>query len=135
MVPTDIQSPGERRCDGEAFNISNGDFHRWEHLWPRLAEFVHFPFAPPLRLPLTLFMSDKEPLWRRIVQKYNLLEYSFQDVASWPFAEAIFNIEYDVMSDTTKARRFGFHEVVDTEAMLVRLMKDFQQRRFIPAFE
>lgn len=123
------------RCDGEAFNITNGDFHRWEHLWPRLAEFFHLPFAPPLRLPLTQFMLDKESLWRSIVQKYNLLEYSFQDAASWPFAEAIFNIEYDVMSDTTKARRFGFHEVVDTEAMLVRLMKDFQQRRFIPEFE
>ncbi|MBA4019405.1 MAG: hypothetical protein C0483_19745 [Pirellula sp.] len=86
-------------------------------------------------MPLTLFMSDKEPLWRSIVQKYNLVEYSFQDGASWPFAEAIFNIKYDVTSDTTKAGRLGFHEVVDTNAMVVRLMDDFQQRRFIPAFE
>lgn len=120
------------RCDGEAFNITNGDFHRWEHLWPRLAEFFQLPCAPPLRLPLTQFMSDKGPLWRSMVQKDALLDYSFQDAAAWPFAEAIFNIEYDVMSDTTKARRFGFHEVVDTEEMLLRLMKDFQKRRFIP---
>lgn len=122
------------RCDGEAFNITNGDFQRWEHLWPRLAEFFRLPIAPPLRLPLSQFMSDKEPLWRSMVRKYNLLDYPFQEAASWPFAEAIFNIEYDVMSDTTKARRFGFHEVVDTEEMLVRLMQDFRQRRFIPAF-
>lgn len=121
------------RCEGEAFNITNGDFQRWEHIWPRLAEFFHLPLAPPLRLPLAQFMSDKEPLWRSIVRKYNLLEYSFQEAASWPFAEAIFNIEYDVMSDTTKARRFGFHEVEDTEEMLIRLMTDFQQRRFIPS--
>jgi nucleoside-diphosphate-sugar epimerase len=120
------------RCDGEAFNITNGDFHRWESLWPRLAEFFRLPLAPPLRLPLTQFMSDKEPLWRSMVQKHNLLDYSFQDAAAWPFAEAVFNIEYDVMSDTTKARRFGFHEVVDTEEMLLRLMKDFQTLRFIP---
>jgi len=120
------------RCDGQAFNITNGDFHRWEHLWPRLAEFFQLPLAPPLRLPLTQFMSDKEPLWQRLVQQHNLLDYSFQQSAGWPFAEAIFNIEYDVMSDTTKARRFGFHEVVDTEEMLCRLMTDFQQRRFIP---
>jgi nucleoside-diphosphate-sugar epimerase len=120
------------RCDGEAFNITSGDFHRWEYLWPRLAEFFRLPLAPPLRLPLAQFMSDKEPLWRSMVQKHNHLNYSFQDAAAWAFGEAIFNIEYDVMSDTTKARRFGFHEVVDTEEMLLRLMKDFQKRQFIP---
>ena len=120
-------------CDGEAFNITNGDFHRWEHLWPRLAEFFRLPYAPPLRLPLTQFMLDKAPLWQSMVRKYNLLDYSFQEAAAWPFAEAIFNIEYDVMSDTNKSRRFGFHEFVDTEQMLLGLMKDFQQRRFIPA--
>jgi hypothetical protein len=67
-----------------------------------------------------------------MVQKYGLLDYSFEDAAAWPFGEAIFNIEYDVMSDTTKARRFEFHDVMDTEEMLLRLMKDFQKRRFIP---
>ncbi|HEY1603394.1 MAG TPA: SDR family oxidoreductase [Pirellulales bacterium] len=119
-------------CDGEAFNITNGDFHRWENLWPRLADFFQLPLAPPLRLPLTQFMADKEPLWRSMVQKYGLLDYSFRDAAAWPFGEAVFNLEYDVMSDTTKARRFGFHDVVDTEEMLLRQMQDFQQRRFIP---
>jgi nucleoside-diphosphate-sugar epimerase len=118
--------------DGEAFNITNGDFHRWEHLWPRLADYFRLPLAPPLRLPLTQFMSDKELLWRSMVQKYNLLDYSFQDAAAWPFAEAVFNIEYDVMSDTTKARRFGFHDVVDTEEMLLRQINEFQKLRFIP---
>jgi nucleoside-diphosphate-sugar epimerase len=120
------------RCDGEAFNITNGDFHRWENLWPRLADFFQLPLAPPLRLPLAQFMSDKEPLWRTMVHKYGLLDYSFQDAAAWPFGEAVFNVEYDVMSDTTKARQFGFHDVVDTEEMLLRQMQDFQKLRFIP---
>jgi nucleoside-diphosphate-sugar epimerase len=120
------------RCDGEAFNITNGDFHRWEYLWPRLADYFRLPVAPPLRLPLCQFMSDKEPLWRSMVEKYNLLDYSFQDAAAWPFGEAVFNIEYDVMSDTTKAKKFGFHEVVCTEEMLIRLMVGFQKLRFIP---
>jgi nucleoside-diphosphate-sugar epimerase len=119
-------------CNAEAFNITNGDFHRWEFLWPAVARCFQLPTALPLRLPLTQFMQDKDSLWRNIVQKYGLLDYSFSDAASWPFAEAVFNIEYDVMSDTTKSRLFGFHEVVDTEEMLIRLMKDFQNRRFIP---
>ncbi|MBV9999727.1 MAG: NAD-dependent dehydratase, partial [Verrucomicrobia bacterium] len=56
----------------------------------------------------------------------------YQQAVAWPFGEAIFNLEYDVMSDTTKARRFGFHEWVDTEEMLLRLCAQFQRERFIP---
>jgi nucleoside-diphosphate-sugar epimerase len=121
------------RCDGEAFNVTNGDFHRWEHLWPRLADRFRLPLAPPLRLPLSQFMSGKEALWAGMVRKYGLLDYPFRDAAAWPFGEAVFNIEYDVMSDTTKSRRFGFHEVVDTEEMLMRMMREFQDLRFIPS--
>ncbi len=119
-------------CDGQAFNITNGDFNRWENLWPRLAEFLQLPYAPPQRFPLTQFMSDKEPVWRAIVARHHLQDYPFRDVAGWPFGEAIFNLEYDVMSSTTKARQFGFHEVVDTEEMLFRQLTEFRRARFIP---
>jgi len=78
-------------------------------------------------------MSDKESVWKTLVKKHGLLDYSFQEAAAWPFGEAIFNLSYDVMTDTTKARRFGFHEWVDTEEMLLRLLAQFQRRRFIPA--
>jgi hypothetical protein len=67
-----------------------------------------------------------------MVSQYGLLNYGFQQAASWPFGEVIFNLEYDVMSDTTKARRFGFHEAVGNEEMLLRLMTQFQRMRFIP---
>ncbi len=121
------------RCDGQAFNITNGDFNRWENVWPRLAEFFKMEYAPPQRFPLAQFMSDKEPIWKTLVKKHGLLDYSFQEAAAWPFGEAIFNLEYDIMSDTTKSRRFGFHEWVDTEEMLLRLFAQFQQMRFVPA--
>ncbi len=120
------------KCDGEAFNITNGGFDRWENLWPRLVEFFKLPCAPPQRFPLTQFMSDKAPVWDRMVATNGLLPYSFEQAASWPFGEILFNLEYDVMSDTTKVRRFGFHEAVDNEEMLSRLMTQFQRMRFIP---
>lgn len=122
----------EDRCDGEAFNITNGDFGRWENVWPKLAQFFEIPYASPQRLPLAQFMSDKEPLWNAMVRKYDLLDYTFQQAAAWPFAEAIFNIPYDVMSDTTKCRQFGFHEHVNSEEMILRLLSQFQHMRFIP---
>jgi len=119
-------------CNGHGFNITNGDFNRWQHVWPRLAEFFRMPYSPPQRFPLAQFMSDKGPLWDAMVKKYGLLPYSFRDAASWQFGEAVFNLEYDVMSDMTKARRFGFHEAMDTEEMLLRMFAQFQKMRFIP---
>ena len=50
--------------------------------------------------------------------------YRFEQIASWRFAEFVFRIEYDVISDTTKARQFGFHDVVETEAMFARIFAD-----------
>jgi hypothetical protein len=67
-----------------------------------------------------------------MVKNYQLLPYSFRDAASWQFGEVIFNLEYDVMSDMTKARQFGFHEAIDTEEMLLRMFAQFQKMRFIP---
>jgi hypothetical protein len=34
--------------------------------------------------------------------------------------------------DTTKARRFGFHHVVETEAMFNRMFRDLRRRKLIP---
>jgi nucleoside-diphosphate-sugar epimerase len=121
------------QCDGQAFNITNGDFNRWENLWPLLAGFFKMEYAQPQRLPLAQFMSDKEPVWKTLVKRHGLLDYSFKEAAAWPFGEAIFNLDYDVMSDTTKLRRFGFHEWVDTEEMLLRIFAQFQKMRFIPS--
>jgi hypothetical protein len=120
-------------CDGEGFNITNGDFNRWANLWPRRAEYFKMDYGLPQHLPLTQFMSDKAPIWQRLVKQHGLLDYSFEAAVSWPFGEAVFNIEYDVMSDTTKSRRYGFLEWVDTEEMLFRLFTQFQKMRFIPA--
>ncbi|MBV8102702.1 MAG: SDR family oxidoreductase [Verrucomicrobia bacterium] len=120
------------QCNGEAFNITNGDFNRWTNLWPRLADYFKMDYAPPQHLPLTQFMSDKATLWQNLVKKHGLLDYTFEQAVSWPFGEAIFNIEYDIMSDTTKSRRYGFLEWVDTEEMLFRLFTQFQKMRFIP---
>ncbi len=79
-----VWAGGNDRCDGQAFNITNGDFNRWENIWPKLAEFFKMEYAPPQHLPLTQFMSDKEPLWKALVKKHRLLDYSFQDAAAPP---------------------------------------------------
>jgi hypothetical protein len=36
------------------------------------------------------------------------------------------------MSNVTKARRYGFHDVVDSEEMFVRLLRRFRAERIVP---
>ena len=122
----------DERCANEAFNITNGDYVRWENLWPIIAETFGMELAPPLPLSLTKYMADKGPLWDRMVQSYGLRPYRFDEIVAWPFGDALLNIDYDVMSDTGTARRFGFSDVVDTEEMFVRLMTQFRADRIIP---
>ena len=42
------------------------------------------------------------------------------------------NCDYDVISDTTKARRYGFHGAVDTYEMFTRMFRELKDRRYIP---
>jgi len=37
-----------------------------------------------------------------------------------------------VISDTTKARRYGFHDVVETESMFARLFAVLKDCHYIP---
>jgi nucleoside-diphosphate-sugar epimerase len=116
----------------EVFNITNGDFFRWENIWPRIAKVFDMTWAAPQTINLTEFMADKVGLWDAMRSKYGLLPYSYQDLAAWPFGDYVFGTDWDVMTDTLKIRRAGFHECEDSEAMLVRMLSDFRERGIVP---
>jgi nucleoside-diphosphate-sugar epimerase len=122
----------EPRCGNEVFNITNGDHFRWEHLWPGFAADFGMNSAPPLPIPLAEMMANKGPVWDHLVQRHGLRPYRLDQLVSWEFGEFVFRIEYDTISDTTKARRFGFHQVVDTEEMFRRKFAELRQQRYIP---
>jgi nucleoside-diphosphate-sugar epimerase len=121
------------RCAGEAFNITNGDVFRWRNLWPELAQRLGVEHGEPRHLCLTEFMADKGPVWDRIVAKHGLDPYPFDQIVSWQFADATFSIEWDVISSTLKARRYGFNACIDTGRMFGELYADLGRRRIIPA--
>lgn len=120
------------RCANQAFNINNGDLFRWNDLWPKLARFFELEAAAPLPMSLNIIMADKEPLWNQMVAKYNLEPNPYQNVSSWIFGDFVFAWDYDVFADGSKARRFGFHEYVDTEAMFISIFTDLRKRKVIP---
>jgi len=64
--------------------------------------------------------------------KYELQKTAFADAANWAFGNYVLGNEWDVMSDTTKARRAGFHECLDSEARFVEQLRELRTARFVP---
>lgn len=122
----------DARCANQAFNINNGDLFRWSDMWPFIARYFELDVAPPLPMALDSVMADKEPLWQGMQRRHGLAPHAYADVSSWRFADFVFSWDYDMFGDGSKARRFGFHEYVDTREMFASLFDDFRRRRIIP---
>jgi nucleoside-diphosphate-sugar epimerase len=120
------------RTANEAYNITNGDYFRWCHVWPLIAEVFGMPLAEPQPISLVAHMADKGPLWAAMAQRHGLQPYRFEELAAWPFADYVFNCDWDVMSSVTKSRLHGFQEIVDSEEMFVRLLRRFREQRIVP---
>lgn len=120
------------RAANQAFNINNGDLFRWNEMWPKIARWFDLEVASPLPMSLDVVMADKGPLWESMIQKYGLEATTYGDVSSWRFADFVFSWDYDMFADGTKARRFGFHEFIDTSAMFEDMFGDLRKRRVIP---
>ncbi|WP_410210522.1 SDR family oxidoreductase [Aquirhabdus sp.] len=122
----------EPQCANQVFNINNGDLFRWSEMWPKIAKFFDLEVAPPLQMSLNTVMADKEPLWNAMREKYQLADHPYQALSSWGFGDFVFSWDYDMFADGTKARRFGFYEHIDTEAMFMAIFEDFRKQRVIP---
>ncbi|QYR23866.1 SDR family oxidoreductase [Paenibacillus sp. sptzw28] len=132
LAQATVWAATDERCANQAFNINNGDLFRWSEMWPKIARFFDLETAPPLPMSLDIVMADKEPLWNVMTEKYGLERHPYKDVSSWGFGDFVFSWDYDMFADGTKARRFGFHEYVDTEAMFMNIFEDFRRRKVIP---
>ncbi|MCR2804535.1 SDR family oxidoreductase [Paenibacillus soyae] len=132
LAKATVWAATDPKCANQAFNINNGDLFRWNEMWPLIARYFEMDTAPPLTMPLHVVMADKEDLWNNMVQKHQLAPHSYQEVSSWAFGDFVFSWDYDFFADGTKARRFGFHEYVDTEKMFLNIFDDFRRRRIIP---
>jgi nucleoside-diphosphate-sugar epimerase len=132
LAKATVWAATDPKCGNEAFNINNGDMFRWSEIWPEIARAFEMDVAPPLPMPLEDVMADKEPLWDRMVARHGLAGNSYAAVSSWRFGDFVFRWDYDVIADGSKARRYGFHEHVDTKAMFLKIFHDLRERRVIP---
>jgi len=122
-----------KAAENEIFNITNGDYFRWQFMWPRIARMFEMDVAEPVPMPLAIYMADKSDLWAEMTRKYNLQPTPYEHVVAWRFGDFIFNSGFDNITSTIKARRAGFHDCIDTEDMFSHLFDDLRQKRVIPS--
>jgi len=131
LAKATVWAATEPQAANQAFNINNGDLFRWKDLWPKIAKYFNMEVDAPLPLNLQTMMSDKENIWEDI-QKQQGLNYNYQEVSAWAFGDFVFSWDYDFFADGSKARRFGFHEYIDTEQMFFRLFDEMRNKQIIP---
>lgn len=120
------------RCANQSYNVVNGDAPRWSELWPRIAEFFGVAAGGPAGFRLRDYVSDKEPVWQRLVKDRQLDPPSLSERVLWPYAEYLFAPEWDIISATSKARRDGFLETVDSARMFIGLFERFREKQIVP---
>ncbi|KAJ4828648.1 mitochondrial peripheral inner membrane protein [Turnera subulata] len=95
----------------EAFNIHNGDFFKWKHMWKVIADqfgIKEYGFDEKAeRVTLVERMKGKGPVWDEIVKKHNLLPSKLEDVAGFWFPDVIFGGDAFV-SSMNKSKEHGF---------------------------
>lgn len=119
-------------AENQAFNVTNGDVFRWETLWPKVAAHFGMETNGVRHMSLIQWMSDKGDVWKEIVAKHGLQPLPLEQVASWAFVDFILGLDYDVFSSTTKIRKAGFHEMLDTQDMILSQLRELQAARIIP---
>lgn len=107
----------EPSAGGEGFNVINGDYFRWEQLWPTIAEVFEMPLAQPRQQDLTQTMPA-------------LMAQHLPGVENpdWGFANYMWSCTWDVMACTLKARRHGFNAFTETEPMFRSLFMQARER-------
>jgi nucleoside-diphosphate-sugar epimerase len=115
-----------------AFNVTNGDSFRWCQVWPLLAQWFGIRCGVPRHIKLARWMADKAPVWDRIVARHGLERRSLESLASWEFADFVFEKEWDLLTDTGRLRRAGFNVCVDTIAMIHDQLDSYRDARLLP---
>jgi nucleoside-diphosphate-sugar epimerase len=122
----------EPRCANQIFNVTNGDYFRWENLWPVVADWFEVPVGPAGQVRLEQAMPAWHDLWRGVAEAQGLVSKDIGSLVSWRYLDFALGPDWDRMSDVTKLHKFGFHHVIETEAMFRECFESYRKQRLIP---
>jgi hypothetical protein len=104
-------------------------------MFPHIASLLKMEYGGTQTMKLTEMMSDKGPLWDRIVEKYGLAEYQLEELAFWEVGDGIFSQEWDNVRSIIKIRKAGFDECIDSRQMVDDIAEELALRNIIPRYE
>lgn len=116
---------------GRVFNVTNGDHFRWSHLWPVIADFFDMTCAEPQPLDLEAHMLGRGEHWKQLAAEHGLRELALDSFVSWPFVQAWWRTDYDMVQSTIKIRQAGFADCIDTHQSFVEHLAALRDDRFI----
>jgi nucleoside-diphosphate-sugar epimerase len=120
-------------CASNAFNMQNGDYTRWEQLWPKMANYFGMEWKMADKPFLIAdWIKDKADIWNRICDKHGLQKFDLSQVGTWQSLDIALNRDWDDITLMNKARAFGFHECKDTEQMYWDFFDTLQNEKIIP---
>lgn len=123
----------------QVFNVTNGDVFVWQNVWPAIADALGMEAGPgePERLGET--MPARAADWDAVRRRHGLRSPGLAEFVGRSFQYADFCMASGVetplppaLVSTVKLRQAGFHEAMDTEAMLRKWFARFQELRLLP---
>lgn len=135
-----VWAGGHDAANNEIFNVTNGDLFTWKNVWPALADMLGMEPGPEEPRCLGETMPDEAGTWDKIRRKHDLVAPPLQEYIGESFHYADFCLAYGAKAgdtapalvSTIKLRQAGFHEVIDTEAMLRKWFRVFEDERLLP---
>jgi nucleoside-diphosphate-sugar epimerase len=117
-----------------AFNITNGDQFRWQHVWPKLADWFGLNVGEPQPINLQNRLNGAcADVWRALASRHGLAVSNIDQFAQGAFGDFLFHVETDAVFDVTKARRAGFPGMtLHSDEDLIAHLEDMVRRRLIP---
>jgi nucleoside-diphosphate-sugar epimerase len=130
------EAPAARNA---TFNVANGDVFVWQNIWPAIADALGMPpgTARPCRMQAQIAPCEAE--WAAIRARHGLKSPDLKAFVGLSFQYADYQLGTGrteaapaSFSSTIKLMQAGFTEVMDSEHMFVRLIRDLQERRLLP---
>ncbi|VTU34829.1 Putative NADH-flavin reductase [Variovorax sp. PBS-H4] len=116
----------------QAFNVANGDAARWRNTWPVIAASLGMEAAQPKTMPLADVMPDQQAVWNRVAQRQGLRGIDIAKIVDWAWVDYMLRMSHDVVLETGKIRRAGFHACIETDRVFVQRLRELQEHKVIP---
>ena len=127
-----VWAMGAPNAANQAYNITNGDFFRWRHIWERVAAALDVPLGDPVPMPFAPFLEEHKDAWRQLAERQDLAQPDVFKLVDWAFGDYMLRCAWDIMASTIKIRQHGFGDCRDSEEMFVTRLKELQDARLLP---